>query len=142
MKTRYKIRLAKKEDFSQLHNVLANALLNEKNLSSTCDLFELSMHSFLREKISLGNMIVIEDETQNLRMVGEVHYYHTSLQEEKAVKEINFFPASSEYCENSRENELYSWLYSEIKNRHRDVFSIKVKQPFTEPIYWLNPAFN
>jgi hypothetical protein len=129
---KFKFRTATKDDRQKVQQLFAHSVANEKNLFNP-ELVKASfIDDFVNKIIDQGNMIIVENGSDGLELIGEVHYYNTSATEsEKYVKELVFF-SRLESENDHEETELFEWLYGEIEQKHSDVFSVDLSMPVSK----------
>ena len=129
MRSKYRIRQAKPEDKTKIKQLFIQSVLNDKKLLNPENIAPSFINEFVDKVIEQGNMIVVENNNQELELIGEVHYYNTQVTKtEKYLKEINFL-SRLEVDNNERETELIEWLYGEIEQNHKDVFIVAISTP-------------
>lgn len=129
MKTKYKIRYAKSDDRQKIQQLFIASVANQKNLFNPEMVNPIFVEDFVNKVIDQGNMIVVENLNNELELIGEIHYYNTSVTNgDHYMKEIIFL-SRMEGNNDQRETELVEWLYGEIENKHRDVFSVMLNTP-------------
>lgn len=133
MKTKYRIRAAQPKDRQKIQQLYVASVANKKNIFNPSLVNPLFIDDFVNKVIEQGNMIVVENLNNELELIGEVHYYNTSVSDsEEYMKEIIF--SSRVSVENDfSETELIDWLYGEIEKKHQDVFSVVISTPVKNP---------
>jgi hypothetical protein len=120
----YKFRIATKNDREKVQQLFVCSIANEKHISSP-ELVKASfIDDFVNKIIDQGNMVIIENDAADVEMIGEVHYYNPAAGRSD-LKELVFFSRS----EVEDENDIIEWLYSEIEQKHSDVFSVDISAP-------------
>jgi hypothetical protein len=132
MSKSFKFRTATKDDREKVQHLFIHSIVNEKNIFSPNLVSSGFLEDFVNKIIDQGNMIIVENENQHVELIGEVHYYTTTAtSEDKNLKELVFF--SQPHADPGHEKELVEWLYSEIENKHSDVFSVGISTPVSDP---------
>ncbi len=131
-KKKYKFRTATKDDRDKVQHLFIHSIANEKNIFNPDMVSPAFVDDFVNKIIEQGNMIIVEDATENVELIGEVHYYNTATtKEEKHLKELVFF--SRPESDNEEETAIVEWLYGEIERKHSDVFSVNLSTPVSKP---------
>jgi hypothetical protein len=127
MKQSFKIRKAHQMDKPMVKELFAQSIADKKNLLNATYVVPDFLDDFVNTNIDQGNMILVENQNNELELIGEVHYYQSTVPGTNDVysKEINFF-SKPERSANEKETDLIEWLYGEIETKHKDVFSVKV----------------
>ncbi len=132
MKRKYKFRTATKDDCQKVQQLFVNSIATEKNIFSPEMVKSTFVEDFVNKIIDQGNMVIVENNSDELELIGEVHYYNTSASMgEKYLKELVFF-SRMEIKSLERETELVDWLYGEIERKHTDVFSVGISTPVSD----------
>jgi hypothetical protein len=127
MNKHYKIRTATRHDRDKVQQLFIRSVINDKNITSP-DLVKASfVDDFVNKIIDQGNMIIVENNSMDVEMIGEVHYYKLSAYDtDDYFKELVFFPGVEN---DDDENDIIDWLYGEIEQKHSDVFSVDISAP-------------
>lgn len=129
---KYKFRTATKDDRQKVQQLFVHSVANEKNIFSPQMVKATFVDDFVNKIIDQGNMIIVENGTDGVELIGEVHYYNTSATEgEKYLKELVFF-SRMESENDEEETALLEWLYGEIEQKHSDVFSVGLSMPVSK----------
>ncbi len=132
MNNHYKIRTAKDTDKKDIYRLFLEKVTREKKLLNASIVPECFLREFVDKAIKKGNMLVVENNRDEVALIGEVHYYHTngkdSPDENDLLKEFSFFSGTA--CDpDEQETSLVSWLFGEIEQKHHDVFRVELNTP-------------
>lgn len=172
MKAGYKIRLARKSDTDQVQKLVREAICHEKKCLDPMQVQADFIHEYVDKLIARGQMLVVENDTHELELIGEVHDYNDFINPAHLLKELSFI-SRMDALENYNGKELLRWLFSEIQDKHKDVFRVKMTTQVGElatieylralgftmsdklngrlnggishslvPLSWMNPSFN
>ncbi len=130
MANNYKIRTAKDTDKDQIHRLFRESIAREKRLINPALVHNEFMEEFVDKLIEKGHMIVVENNHNELELIGEVHDYCTDEgeEEELVLQEISFF-SRIDSTTAERETTLVNWLFGEIKSKHSNVFRVELNAP-------------
>ncbi len=129
MENNYKIRLANTADRLKIHELIRESIAREKSLLNPSMVNSGFMEEFVDKAIRKGHMLIVENLSDEVELIGEVHYYCSSSNiDEDSVKEFRFF-SRTDGGEENREQNLVSWLFGEIQNKHHDVFRVELSTP-------------
>lgn len=132
MNNHYKIRTAKYTDRKDIYRLFLETITREKKLLNASIVPECFLEEFVDKAIKKGNMLVVENNRDEVALIGEVHYYHTNGKESPGesdlLKEFSFFSGSGCHPD-GQETSLVSWLFGEIEQKHHDVFRVELNTP-------------
>lgn len=131
----YRIRLAKDTDKDKIYSLIRESIAREKRLTNPSQVPEGFMEEFVDKAIKKEKMLVVENQMEEVELIGEIHDY--SLQgkhnkESPGLREFIFYSRTDRDVHAS-ETSLVNWLYSEIQNKHRDVFRVELNAPVSNP---------
>ena len=133
METQYKIRPAIEDDKHKIYTLLRENIATDKKIINPDLIPEGFMEEFVDKLIRIGRMLVVENSFSEMELIGEVHDYHPVEHldhDVAAIKELSFF-SRLDKMSGERETKLVNWLFVEIRNNYRDVFSVKINTPVT-----------
>lgn len=129
MKDKYKIRKATIKDTPQIRQMIRESVAYDKKLINPSSITTGFIEEFVDKVIEKGNMVVVENDHEEMELIGEIHLYNNIAGgQNEALKELAFI-SRNVFNENSRETELVNWLVREIQSRHQDVFRVKLSAP-------------
>lgn len=128
MSTKYRIRLATASDHEKVQSLFIHSVANEKKVLHPSHIKPSFVHDFVHKVIANGHMVIVENQAQELELIGHVHHYNTPANAEKCLKELVFY-SRTEGINEQRETELVNWLFEEIEKKHTDVFNVELTTP-------------
>ena len=131
MECQYKIRKARNTDKQQIHDLVRASIASEKKLANPSLVPNGFMEEFVDKMIHKGLMLVVENDMQEVEMIGEVHDYQTAATPEhnpSPLKEFIFLSRLHK-PDCNEETQLVNWLLGEIRNKYHDVFRVKLNTP-------------
>ncbi|MDR4988283.1 MAG: hypothetical protein RG741_05530 [Bacteroidales bacterium] len=131
MNTPYTIRTATDADKRRIYELARESIALDKKLNDPLLVPIGVMEEFVDKLVDKGMMLVVENSNHQMKMIGEVHYYHTHDEheaQEGPLQEFSFFSGNDD-SGFEPETELVDWLIAEIQSKHRDVFRVKLNAP-------------
>ncbi len=130
MQKQYTIRTAKDSDKDQIHRMFRESIAREKRLVNPAIVHNEFIEEFVDKLIEKGQMLVVENNRNELELIGEVHDYLSAegQEEDLALKEISFF-SRIDSTTVERETSLVNWLFGEIQSKHSNVFRVELNAP-------------
>ncbi len=131
MDKQYKIRTAKDTDKVQIHQLFRESIAREKRLINPSLVHSDFMSEFVDKLIKKGTMLVVENDHNELELIGEIHDYCTTGchdENELDLKEFSFF-SRIDSTTAERETGLINWLFGEIQHKHSNVFRVELNAP-------------
>jgi hypothetical protein len=126
MKHKFRIRLAQQDDKQKVAELFILSIANKKNLFNTSLVQSSYVNEFVNKTIDRGDMILVENHNNELELIGEIHYYNTDVNsDDRSFRELSFF-SRIERKKDEFDTDLIEWLFSEIENKHKDVFSVEI----------------
>ncbi len=124
----YKIRPARMDDRNQIRELIRESVAKEKKCLDPALIQADFIVEYVDKIIAKGNMLVVENSRLELEMIGEVHDYFIFANPNEGFKEFSFVSRNG-FNAGDSETELVSWLFSEIQNKHKDVFRVELSAP-------------
>lgn len=124
----YSIRTAKDADKDKIHQLIRESIAREKQLSNPSLVPNGFMEEFIDKNIRKGNILVVENNLEELELIGEIHDYQatgTTQDDGVFLREFIFFSRLDSTAQN-RETELVNWLFGEIEKKHSNVFRVEL----------------
>lgn len=131
MNPTYKMRLASKADRTQITALVREAIAQEKKCQDPAHVQADFINEYVEKIIAMGNMLVVENETMELEMIGEIHDYMYYGFSDYCPKELSFRTKIKSINGND-EKERVTWLYDEIQNKYANVFRVEMTTPVSQ----------
>lgn len=131
MNPTYKLRLASKADRNQITALVREAIAHEKKCQDPTQVQADFINEYVEKIIAMGNMLVVENETMELEMIGEIHDYMYHGFSDYCPKELSF-RTKMKTLHDSDEKERVAWLYGEIQNNYANVFRVEMTTPVSQ----------
>lgn len=129
MITSYKIRKARLTDRDQIRVLIRESVAKEKSLVHPDMIHAAFIEEFVDKLIVKGNMLVVENEHQELELIGEIHDYNTgSGKDEELFQELSFV-SRIVFDQYQREKDIVGWLFNEIESKYSKVFRVELLSP-------------
>lgn len=130
----YKIRSANNADKDKIHSLVRESIASVKMISNPSLVSLDFMEEFVDKMICRGMLVVVENDLEEMEMIGEVHdYKYPDDNNEHSLKEFMFF-SRLESTAIERETQIINWLYSEIQNKYKDAFRVKINTPVSSSL--------
>ena len=133
MHPKYKIRAATPKDTLQIRQLIRESVADEKRLLNPSMVSNSFIEEFVDKVIEKGNMVVVENDHSELELIGEIHFYNSLSGDAHEVLKEMAFVSRKVFAPGQRETELVSWLYSELQQKHQDVFRVELSTPVCHP---------
>lgn len=130
----YKMRSANIADKDKIHSLVRESIASVKMLSNPSLVSLDFMEEFVDKMISRGMLVVVENDREEMEMIGEVHdYIYPGENDNDPLKEFVFFSRLEDTAV-ERETQIINWLYSEIQNKYKDAFKVKINTPVSSSV--------
>ncbi len=130
----YKMRSANNADKDKIHSLVRESIARLKMLSNASLVSLDFMQEFVDKMITRGMMVVVENDLEEMEMIGEMHdYIYPDANDNHPLREFIFFSRLG-HTAIERETQIINWLYSEIQDRYKDAFRVKINTPVSSAL--------